>query len=249
MPRSYVQLDLEDRRRLARFRDQKMPPDEIARHLGKDRSTIFRELRRNHFHDPELPDVRGYFALAANDMAKARRADQRKLVRHPELRDAVVERVKAGWSPEQIAGRLRVEANPARICHETIYRFAYSKEGRAMKLYRHLPEHRRQRRPRDARRRQGVRFSNDLSISCRPDAVSAREEFGHWEGDLMMFRKEYGKSNVTSPVERVTRFTVLLKNEDRQSKPILNAVIDSLAALPSEARRSITIDRGTEFSA
>ena len=60
MPRSYVQLDLEDRRKLARFRDQKMPAGETADLPSKDRSTIFRELRRNHFHDPEILAVRGY---------------------------------------------------------------------------------------------------------------------------------------------------------------------------------------------
>jgi IS30 family transposase len=249
MPRSYVQLNLEDRRKLARFRDRKMPADEIADRLGKDRSTIFRELRRNHFHDPEIPAVRGYFAVTAHDMAKARRARQRKLVRNPALCAAVVDRLEAVWSPEQIAGRLQIEANPHRICHETIYRFAYSKEGQSREIYRHLPEHRRRRRPRNARRRQGRRFSNELSISRRPEIVAARQEFGHWESDLMMFRKEYGKSNVTSLVERVSRFTVLLKNKDRQSRPIMNALIASLAPLPREARRSITFDRGTEFTA
>ena len=65
----------------------------------------------------------------------------------------------------------------------------------------------------------------------------------------MMFRKEHGKVNVTSLVERVSRFTVVMRNEDRQSKPIMESLIQGLAPLPADARQSITFDRGTEFSA
>jgi IS30 family transposase len=65
----------------------------------------------------------------------------------------------------------------------------------------------------------------------------------------MMFRKENGKVNVTSLVERVSRFTVAMRNEDRHSEPIMEALIAGLAPLPAEARQSITFDRGTEFSA
>ena len=64
-----------------------------------------------------------------------------------------------------------------------------------------------------------------------------------------MFRKEFGKANVTSLVERVSRFAVVLKNPDRQSKPVMEGLVDSLSPLPAHARQSITFDRGTEFSA
>lgn len=65
----------------------------------------------------------------------------------------------------------------------------------------------------------------------------------------MMFRKKHGKVNVTSLVERVSRYAVVMRNEDRQSKPIMEALIQGLAPLPADARQSITFDRGTEFSA
>ena len=65
----------------------------------------------------------------------------------------------------------------------------------------------------------------------------------------MMFRKEHGKVNVTSLVERVSRYAVVMRNEDRQSKPIMESLINGLAPLPADARQSITFDRGTEFSA
>lgn len=64
-----------------------------------------------------------------------------------------------------------------------------------------------------------------------------------------MFRKDFGKANVTLLVERVSRFTVVLKNPDRQSRPVMEGLIDGLSPLPAEARRSITFDGGTAFSA
>nr|WP_299794385.1 IS30 family transposase [uncultured Marivita sp.] len=70
-----------------------------------------------------------------------------------------------------------------------------------------------------------------------------------WECDLMMFRKKRGRANVTSLVERVSRFAVVTRNEDCQSKPVMEALIQGLAPLPAEARQSITFDRGTQFSA
>jgi IS30 family transposase len=87
-----------------------------------------------------------------------------------------------------------------------------------------------------------------MSILYRPDAVAERKQFGHWECDLIQFRKKFGKANVTSLVERVSRFAVFLRNNDRQSRPVMDGLIQVLQSLPHLARRSITFDRGTEFT-
>jgi len=244
-----MHLSLDERRHIYKWREAGMATAEIADRLGRDPSTIYRELRRNTFRDDEAPELTGYYPVSAQALYDARRAIHRKLVRHPEVKEAVVDRLQAGWSPEQIAGRMRLEAHPVRVSHETIYRFAYSEVGRAEELYRHLPEHRRRRRPRVGRRPHAARFSEGNAIAHRPEAVGTRTEFGHWECDLMMFRKVHGRANVTSLVERVSRFIVALKNRDRQSKPVMDALIEGLAPLPSDARRSITFDRGSEFTA
>ncbi|UWQ86266.1 IS30 family transposase [Leisingera caerulea] len=249
MGRNYPHLSLEERRKIAKWREAKMPVPEIADRLGRAASTIYRELKRNFFDDKELPELNGYHAVAAQEMYEQRRAVHRKMIVHPELKEAIEDRLKAGWSPEQIAGRMRLERHPIRVSHETIYRFAYSKDGRDEQFYRHLPEHRRRRRPRGYRRHNRTHIFDAQSLSHRPERVSERTEFGHWECDLMMFRKEHGKVNVTSLVERVSRYAVVMRNEDRQSKPIMEALIQGLAPLPADARQSITFDRGTEFSA
>lgn len=133
--RPYKQLSLEERRKIEKWRSAKISVDVIAERLGRNRSTIFRELRRNHYKDSELPDVVGYFCVVASMKALARRQKDRKLMRHPELRELIIDRIKDGWTPEQIAGRLRYESAPVRVCQETIYRFVYSSrrhEGRPM---------------------------------------------------------------------------------------------------------------------
>lgn len=208
MKRTSSQIDLDERRKIERWRQAGVSVDAIAEKLGRHRSTIFREIVRNKFEDLEMPDLTGYFCVTANNRAKERRNRYRKLVRHPKLRASIIERIKHGWSPEQIAGRLAYERSSVRVCHETIYRFAYSADGQEIKLWRYLPESRARRRPRHVRRRHGRRFSPELSILHRPDIVRDRKQIGHWECDLIQFRKKFGKANVTSLVERVSRFTV-----------------------------------------
>ncbi len=248
MERTYSNIDMDERRKIARRRMAGISVDHIAAKLGRHRSTIFRGVKRNTFVDPQMPDLNGYYCVTAQDMARERRTKLRKLARFAHMRQSVIERIMDGWSPQQIAGRMRLERHPLSVSHETIYKFAYSPDGHAFKLWRHLPERRARRRPRHARRRHGRRFSPELNILHRPDAVAERRQFGHWECDLIQFRKKFGKANVTSLVERVSRFAVLLRNNDRQSRPIMEGLVRVLHSLPHRARRSITFDRGTEFT-
>ena len=81
-----------------------------------------------------------------------------------------------------------------------------------------------------------------------PFEVGARQAVGHRECDLMIFRREHGPANVTSPIERRTRYAVLLKNTDRRSKPLMNRQTDLFSPLPAPARQSMTFDRGFEFT-
>lgn len=248
MKRTYSHIDMDERRKIARWRTAGLTVDIIAEKLGRHRSTIFREIRRNMFIDDAVPNLNGYYCVTAHDMARERRTKLRKLMRFSHVRQSVIDRIMHGWSPQQIAGRMRLERHPVSVSHETIYKFAYSSDGQAIKLWRHLPEHRARRRPRHARRKHGQRFSPELNILRRPDVVADRKQFGHWECDLIQFRKKFGKANVTSLVERVSRFAIFLRNNDRQSRPVMNGLVQALQTLPHLARRSITFDRGTEFT-
>jgi IS30 family transposase len=160
---------------------------------------------------------------------------------------AVITQLKEGWSPEQIAGRLVFEGHAIRVSHETIYAHVYSAEGQSEELARYLPSRRKKRRPRYARRPRGQVFPPDRSIHQRPEYVNARETFGDWEGDLMIFERAQGNMNVASLVERKTRFAVLFRNNDRSSTHFIRTLMDVMEPLPQRARKSITFDRGFEF--
>ena len=155
MKRSYSHIDLDERRKIARWRMAGLSVEIIAQKLGRHRSTIFREIKRNMFVDKVVRDLSGY------DMACGRRA---KLARFSYVRQSVIDRIMHGWSPQQITGRMRLERHPISVSHETIYKFAYSADGHAIKLWHRLPEHRARRRPRHARRKHGQRFSSELII-------------------------------------------------------------------------------------
>ena len=86
------------------------------------------------------------------------------------------------------------------------------------------------------------------SRTGRPAEVGTRGTFGHWEGDLLVFSKQHGKANVTSLVERESRFAFLLPNGDRRSAAVLAGIAGALRPLPEAARRTVTFDRGTEFA-
>jgi IS30 family transposase len=118
MPLSYCQLSLEERRRIFRLVDVRTPVAEIAAALGRHPSTIYREIRRNRVGvEPDLRRYRfyehayfeGYYPLAAQDLAHERRRRLGKLQRDERLRGYVIDKLAAFWSPEQIAGRLKLD--------------------------------------------------------------------------------------------------------------------------------------------
>lgn len=247
MGTTYTQLSITGRRRIERWRHAKAPVDEMAHVLKRCRSTIFRDLKRNYFSDDSMPKCDGYYGAAAHLMQADRRAQDRKLIKYPDLCKRVIERIKDGWTPEQIGNRMIQERAKLRVCQETIYRYIYSKEGMRDDLWWYLPTHRVARRPRRTRTRREPKFHRDVSILFRPDDVAHRRQFGHWEGDLMLFKQKLGQTNVTSLVERVSRFTVILKNPNKRTKPVMGKIIKAIKDLPHHARRSITFDRGSEF--
>lgn len=139
------------------------------------------------------------------------------------------------------------ENAPVRVCQETIYRHIYSKEGLRDELWWYLPTHRVARRPRRTRKKHPPKFHRDVSILFRPDDVAHRRQFGHWEVDSMLFEQKLGQNDVTSLVERMSRFTLILKNPNKRTKPVMGKIIKAVKDLPYIARRSITFDRGSEF--
>ena len=243
-----TELNLVERRTIEDLLHRKVNVTEIARRINRHRATVYREIKRNFFTDEELPQLNGYYGMTAQRATAQRRARRRKLVRIPELREAVIDRLQEGWSPEQIAGRLQHEGHVTTVSHETIYAYVYSPGGQSQELARYLPDRRKKRKPRYARTARGMMFPLERSIHNRPGHIKSREKFGAWEGDLMIFGREHGKINVASLVERKTRYAVLFRNNDRSSNHFMARLMNVMEPLPQSARQSITFDRGIEFS-
>lgn len=158
------------------------------------------------------------------------------------------QRLPGNGSPEQIAGRLKFEGHATTVSHETIYSYVYSPDGQSQALARYLPDRRKKRKSRHARTARGMMFPLERSIHNRPEHIKDRSAFEDWEGDLMIFRREHGKANVASLVERKTRYAVLFRNNDRSSTHFMAKLMNVMEPLPQTARKSITFDRGIEFS-
>lgn len=254
MGQRYSQISFAERRRIQDPRDAKVPVAAIAEELGRHRSTIHREIRRDFYHDPFRDrwgkEYRGYYRASAQKYARDRRARRRlKLTLNPSLRDHVIAKLGDGWSPQRIAGRLKRDALSClgTVSHETIYRFIYGPDGRELKLYAFLAAARRRRRQRLGRKPRGNPIPSERWIANRPAEIATRQSFGHWECDLVIFARQFGKANVTSSQERQSRFHILLSNEDRRSGPVIERIAQVLVLLPRLARQTITFDRGTEF--
>lgn len=106
-----------------------MSVNRITAEIGRHRSTVFREIMRNRYVDDELPKLNGYYGMTEQRSAVGRRARRRKLVRFVDLRKHVITQLEAGWSPEQIEGRLQYDRQLIRVSHETIYAYVYGPDG------------------------------------------------------------------------------------------------------------------------
>lgn len=239
MGTEYNHLSLDERCRLRGLMEMGLGAAEIARRLGRHRGTIYREIARNRCVDEYRPD-------SADRMAWVRKLRGSKIQRSTRLGDYVGDRLAMGWSPEQIAGRMELDTMNDTVSAESIYRYVYSPAGRRAGLPRYLAQRKakRGRRRRNGRRQPSI--PNRVSIDRRPAEADTRIAFGHWEGDLMHFRRQ--KDILLTLQERCSRLTLAGRLHSKDATDTADAIVDKLAALPSIAVQTITHDNGGEFA-
>jgi IS30 family transposase len=219
----------------------------IADRIGRDRSVVWREYRRNCLPNGD------YHALMAHAFAtqKARRPKAFKLREHP-LCKVIEGWMDDGWSPRLIAEVLARDYGDdklMRVSHETIYQCLYVQARGSLRadLHKCLSTKRSARKPRGSDGRTGVYGAEVFTISDRPPEAADRAVPGHWEGDLILGAGH--KSAIGTLVERATRFTILLHlPADHTAETVATAMIEAMAELPDHLRRSITWDRGSEMA-
>jgi transposase, IS30 family len=230
-------LRLEDRERLAALKAEGLSLRAIAGRLGRAASTISRELRRN-----ALPRG-GYLPVHAEGCYLERRQRPAILERDEQLGRFVRDRLLEGWTPEQIAGRLRrgEERGLRAVCLETIYAFIHRAGQKAEKLWKLLPRGR-ARRGRSRARQPRSAIAGRRSIHDRPESVEGRQEAGHWEGDLLICKR-------TRPVlvlkERKTRFVLAARLAGKSAAETVAVMMAVFRRLDPRLRASITFDNDT----
>jgi transposase, IS30 family len=243
MGQSYEHFSLEERCEIARRRATGESIRQIASTLDRSPSSISRELKRNSGRQV------GYKPSYAELQAKGRRWRGSKLLRDLDLQKLVLDRLRRGWSPQQVAGRLAHEHGRTIISYETIYRFIYAQIARtrdySWRLY--LPRAKSKRGLRGRKGGSSVQhIKNRVPVAFRPAAASDRLDPGHWEADLMLFRI-YGQAMLTLH-ERSSRVLAIIRQPSKAAAPIAAAIKGLLADLPSNLRQTITFDNGTEFA-
>jgi IS30 family transposase len=242
-------LNEDERIHIADRRREHASIRQIAAELGRDPSTISRELRRNAH-----PGNGNYRPHAAHKRALARRPRPkiRKIDANPQLRQIIEHGLRQCWSPEQIVRRLRRDF-PDRpelsVVHETIYQALYV-QGRGelrREIAAVLRTGRAIRRPRRTALQRTPRMATDMvMISERPAEVADRAVPGHWEGDLIIGKDN--KSAIGTLVERATRYVLLVHLPDGRTPGLVrDALIDTISTLPTHLRRSLTWDQGSEM--
>lgn len=245
--RSRRTLSLDEREEISRGIVAGISLRSIAAQLHRAPSTISRELRRNGGR-------RRYRAAAADKSAwrRALRPKPCKLASLEPLRLLVAERLEQNWSPEQIAGWLKrtyPDDEAYRVSHETIYRSLFVQARGVLKkeLQAHLRSGRAIRRSRHATGKGDGRgqLIDAISIRERPASVEDRAVPGHWEGDLLCGS---GNSYIVTLVERHSRYVMLAKVANRDSRSVVTALIEQAKRLPDELLQSLTWDRGSEMA-
>jgi transposase, IS30 family len=219
----------------------------IARRLGRSPSTVSRELRRN------ADRCGAYRASAAHARAydRASRPKPAKLATNLALRERVQDDLRRRYSPEQISGRLRRQFpdDPEMwVSTETIYQSLYVQSRGALRreLTKCLRTGRSLRHPGRKTGLRKNRIPDPVNIAQRPPEADDRAVPGHWEGDLMI-----GKRNATAIatlVERTTGYALLVGLPDGyKPEQVAPALAAKIQTLPEALRRSLTWDQGPEM--
>lgn len=249
----YHQLSSAERASIATMLAEGRRESDIARALDRHRSCINRELERNGARLDHATGRRQPYDAVAAQARTDRLASQpraKKLEKDPVLLGIVRGKIRACWSPEQIAGQLKAEhpdAPEKRVCHETIYDAIYvmAKGDLKTELVACLRQRNGKRRPRSRGKDRG-KIAEMTSIHVRPPEVSERVVPGHWEGDLIKGRKN--ASSVGTLVERTSRLVKLVRMPDATADGLLGAFTQAMANVDRAMKKTLTYDQGREMS-
>ena len=245
----FKHFSIEEREKIQELLWQKTSIRGIARVLGRSPSSIGREISRT------IPLKRSYKPRVAHNKALLKRTYRgRKLhLKNGFIRRYVISKLKSGFSPEQISGRLHLEHPKEKISHEAIYQYIYSQVHRDgcgdmrpgyHDLRPYLKRRHKRRGQKGMRSVQRVFRPKGPSIDDRPKEVETRRIAGHWETDSVVSKKS--RVGLNTLVERKTGLVFMTKIKDSKSITTTEAVIQRLGSVPQHVRKTVTSDNGHE---
>lgn len=239
----YAHISGDERDQIAHWHSQGLTLSEIAQRLGRNKSSISREIQRNK--SPVYDVYLGHKAQVRS-VERASRTHQRPRLKQAPIRRYVRCKLGLGWSPEQIAGRLPIDQPGLRISTEAIYQYVYDPRVRTEEDLVPLLTRSHTKRQQKGRRKthKSSHIPHRIDILKRPEHIADRKQFGHWESDAAVSRQSTGAINVTC--ERKSRYTVITKMRRKTARATRQSVTRALKPLPRKARRTLTYDNGSE---
>lgn len=234
----YTHLTIEEREEIAVGLARGLHQKIIAKNLKRSPATISREISRNQ---PEKNNVE-YRANQSHKRYEFRKklSHQRERIPSKRLRNYIIKKLKLAWSPELIAGRIKLDQKYS-ISHETIYQWIYQ-DRRDLIQYLRFKHKRRKNRASGKNKRQ-TKIPNRVSITKRPKYILKRKQSGHWEADTAVSRESKGA--IMGVVERVSRFLAAKKLTAKTATNMDRSLVQRLKKYPSKLL-SITYDNGSE---
>ena len=238
MGKKYTHLSFAERTCIYWWLKDRISIREMARRLGRHHSTVSREMRRNLWYANTE-----YFPSGAQKIYewRLRRRAKRLRLKSDFTRNYVVERLKAGWTPELIAGRLRRQYPEHAVCHEAIYQFIYKEQPALHQL---LPRKHKKRREKRPYRKSVSAIKNRVSVQHRPPRANSRTLLGHWESDSVISSCRKLALNVL--IERKSRLVHISLMKEKTAECNHQTIVKRLNNYSPKLVRSITYDNGTE---
>jgi len=239
---SHIQFTRDSRIELATLLNASKSQTQCARILGITRTNVNIEIHRNK--DPDGVYRGGHAHKRALSRRKAAKQPGRKIENDRKLRRHIVRKLKLLWSPEQIAGRLKLVTGTTVVCHETIYTFIYEKRPGLVSCLRHQKNKYRKKRGSWARieRNKAMKIRR---ITERPPIVEERSRIGDWEGDTIVGKEK--TQRILTYVERKSGFGMANKLEVVTAEIVYDKTAKRFASLPKNKRHTLTRDNGPEF--
>lgn len=242
----YSHLSRVERKVIHQMRIGGFSVSHTAQALGRHRGTIYRELKRN----ASGPNCYVWSTAHTRYRRRLRWQRQRPRRDHRALMTYLEKGLKRYWSPEQIAGRIRLDFphDPAmRICWMTIYRYIRAERKAGGALWQCLRQSRKKKRKRYGSNDQRGHLQGRTFIEERPEIVDTQSRFGDWEGDTMWGTSR--KAYLATFVERKSLYLIARTMNSRSSSALNRAAVDGFKTVPKPLRKTLTVDNGKEFAA